>query len=161
MDVKIDFVPEAGLYHLTFDHARVSLSRAELEALVLQAVKHLPGLVPGVEVTEDEDVYRIPMRRLMDMGDRDIQLLLREVQSEDLVKALWFMDDPALSERVFANLSHRTREVLQGDLKDFAAIHARLGERAQAKNRGEAVEAAKRLIAAIHALGENGQAALL
>jgi hypothetical protein len=161
MDVKIDFAPEAGLYHLTFDHTRISLSRVELETLVLQAAKHLPGLLPGVEVKEDEDVYRIPLRRMLDMSDREIQLLLREVQSEDLVKTLWFMDDAALSERVFANLSHRTREVLQADLKDFTTIHARQNERAQAKNRSEAVEAVKRLLAAIHAVAESGQTTLI
>ncbi len=161
MDIKVDYAPETGLYHLTFSHARISLTRPELENLTLQAAKHLPGLLPGVEVQEDEDVYRLPLRRLLDLGDRDLQTFLREVQSEDLVKTLWFLDDAAVADRVFANMSQRTREMLQGDLKDFAAAHARLNERAQAHSRAEAVEAAKRLIATLHAVVENGQTTLI
>ncbi len=161
MDIKVDYAPETGLYHLTFSHARISLTRPELENLTLQAARHLPGILPGVEVREDEDVYRIPLRRLMDMTDRDIQVFLREVQSDDLVKTLWFMDDATFTERMMANLSQRTREMLQGDLKDFAAAQARVSERAQAHNRAEAIEAAKRLIAALHAVVENGQSTLI
>jgi hypothetical protein len=161
MDIKVDYAPETGLYHLTFSHARISLSRPELENLTLQAAKHLPGLLPGVDVQEDEDVYRVPLRRLLDLSDRDLQTFLREAQSDDLVKTLWFMDDAALIERVFANLSQRTREMLQGDMRDFAAAHSRLNERAQAHNRAEAIEAAKRLIATLHAVVENGQSTLI
>lgn len=161
MDIKVDYAPETGLYHLTFSHARISLTRPELENLTLLAAKHLPGLLPGVEVEEDEDVYRIPLLRLMDMTDRDIQMFLREVQSDDLVKVLWFMDDATFTERMMANLSQRAREMLQGDLKDFAAAQARLNERAQAHNRAEAIEAAKRLIATLHAVVENGQTTLI
>lgn len=161
MDIKVDYAPETGLYHLSFSHARISLTRAELENLTLLAAKHLPGLLPGVEVEEDEDVYRIPLRRLMDMTDRDIQVFLREVQSDDLVKSLWFMDDAALTERVLANMSQRTREMLQADLRDFAVAQVRLSERAQAHNRTEAIEAAKRLIATLHAVVESGQTTLI
>lgn len=161
MDIKVEYAPETGLYHLSFSHARISLTRAELENLTLLAAKHLPGILPGMAVEEDEDVYRIPLRRLMDMTDRDIQVFLREVQSDDLVKTLWFMDDATFTERMMANLSQRAREMLQGDLKDLVAAQARVSERAQANNRAEAIEAAKRLIATLHAVVENGQTTLI
>ena len=53
---------------------------------------------------------------LMDLDDRGIQLLLREVQSETLVVALKGTTDP-LREKVFKNMSQRAAEMLRDDLE--------------------------------------------
>lgn len=53
---------------------------------------------------------------LMDLDDRAIQLLLREVQSESLIVALKGAD-PALREKIFKNMSNRAAEMLREDLE--------------------------------------------
>jgi flagellar motor switch protein FliG len=52
---------------------------------------------------------------LMDLDDRGIQLLLREVQSETLVVALKGTSEP-LREKIFKNMSQRAAEMLRDDL---------------------------------------------
>ncbi|PWT72846.1 MAG: flagellar motor switch protein FliG [Proteobacteria bacterium] len=53
---------------------------------------------------------------LLDLDDRAIQLLLREVQSETLVVALKGTSD-ALREKIFKNMSQRAAEMLRDDLE--------------------------------------------
>ncbi|MDP2828834.1 MAG: flagellar motor switch protein FliG [Sulfuricellaceae bacterium] len=53
---------------------------------------------------------------LMDIDDRSIQLLLREVQSESLILALKGAT-PELREKIFKNMSSRAAEMLRDDLE--------------------------------------------
>lgn len=53
---------------------------------------------------------------LMDIDDRSIQLLLREVQSESLILALKGAT-PELREKIFKNMSTRAAEMLRDDLE--------------------------------------------
>jgi flagellar motor switch protein FliG len=53
---------------------------------------------------------------LIDVDDRGIQLLLREVQSESLIVALKGTSE-ALREKVFKNMSQRASETLREDLE--------------------------------------------
>jgi flagellar motor switch protein FliG len=53
---------------------------------------------------------------LLDVDDRGIQLLLREIQSESLILALKGASDP-LKEKVFRNMSQRAAEMLREDLE--------------------------------------------
>jgi len=53
---------------------------------------------------------------LLGLDDRDLQLLLREVQSETLVVALKGAG-AALQDKVFGNLSQRAAEMLREDLE--------------------------------------------
>jgi flagellar motor switch protein FliG len=53
---------------------------------------------------------------LLDIDDRGIQLLLREVQSESLVIALKGTNE-ALRELIFKNMSQRAGEMLREDLE--------------------------------------------
>jgi len=53
---------------------------------------------------------------LMDVDDRSIQLLLREVQSESLILALKGAT-PELREKIFKNMSSRAAEMLRDDLE--------------------------------------------
>ena len=53
---------------------------------------------------------------LLDLDDRDLQLLLREVQSETLVVALKGAG-AALQDKVFRNLPQRAAEMLREDLE--------------------------------------------
>ncbi|MCE5182559.1 MAG: flagellar motor switch protein FliG [Betaproteobacteria bacterium] len=53
---------------------------------------------------------------LLDMEDRSIQLLLREVQSESLITALKGTSEE-LREKIFKNMSQRAAEMLRDDLE--------------------------------------------
>ena len=53
---------------------------------------------------------------LADLGDRDIQALLREVSSDTLVLAMKGSDE-ALKEKIFKNMSKRAGEMLRDDLE--------------------------------------------
>ncbi len=58
---------------------------------------------------------------LLDLDDRGIQLLLREVQSETLVVALKGTTEP-LREKVFKNMSQRAAEMLRDDLESKGPV---------------------------------------
>lgn len=82
---------------------------------------------------------------LMDLDDRGIQLLLREVQSETLVVALKGTTEP-LREKVFKNMSQRAAEMLRDDLEAKGPV--RLSE----------VEAEQReILRIVRRLAEEGQ----
>ena len=82
---------------------------------------------------------------ILDLDDRGIQLLLREVQSETLVVALKGTSD-ALREKIFRNMSQRASEMLRDDLEAKGAV--RLSE----------VEAEQReILRIVRRLAEEGQ----
>ena len=53
---------------------------------------------------------------LINLDDKAIQLLLREIQSEDLVTALKGAE-PALRDKIFRNMSQRAAETVREDLE--------------------------------------------
>jgi flagellar motor switch protein FliG len=82
---------------------------------------------------------------LMELDDRGIQLLLREVQSETLVVALKGTSGP-LREKIFKNMSQRAAEMLRDDLESKGPV--RLSE----------VEAEQReILRIVRRLAEEGQ----
>jgi flagellar motor switch protein FliG len=82
---------------------------------------------------------------LIDLDDRGIQLLLREVQSETLVVALKGTSDP-LREKIFKNMSQRAAEMLRDDLDSKGPV--RLSE----------VESEQReILRVVRRLAEEGQ----
>jgi flagellar motor switch protein FliG len=82
---------------------------------------------------------------LMELEDRGIQLLLREVQSETLVVALKGTTEP-LREKIFRNMSQRAAEMLRDDLESKGPV--RLSE----------VEAEQReILRIVRRLAEEGQ----
>lgn len=82
---------------------------------------------------------------LMDLDDRSIQLLLREVQSETLILALKGTS-PELREKIFKNMSQRAAEMLRDDLEAKGPV--RLSE----------VEAEqKEILKTVRKLAEEGQ----
>ncbi len=75
----------------------------------------------GQEIQDNMFVFE----NLVDVDDRGIQTLLREVASEQLLLALRGADDP-LKELIFKNMSKRASEMLRDDLE--AAQPARLSD---------------------------------
>jgi flagellar motor switch protein FliG len=67
---------------------------------------------------------------LMDVDDRGIQMLLREVQTDTLILALKGADD-ALREKIFKNMSKRAAEALRDDLEAKGPVRLSEVEAAQ------------------------------
>jgi flagellar motor switch protein FliG len=85
---------------------------------------------------------------LMDVDDRGMQELLRQVQSDQLLLALKGSED-ALKEKIFKNMSQRAAEMLKDDLEAKGPV--RLSE----------VEAAqKEILAVVRRMAEAGTLAL-
>lgn len=61
---------------------------------------------------------------LLDIDDRDIQTILREITSESLVVALKGSDD-ALKEKIFSNMSKRAAGMLREDIEERGPVRLR------------------------------------
>ncbi len=96
--------------------------------------------------TADEDLAQelqdnmFVFENLIDVDDRGIQTILREVASDQLLLALRGADD-ALKEKIFKNMSQRAAEMLRDDLE--AAPPARLSDVETAQK--EVLSVARRL----------------
>jgi flagellar motor switch protein FliG len=77
---------------------------------------------------------------LIDVEDRSIQELLRQVPSDKLLLAIRGVDD-ALKEKIFRNMSQRAAEMLKDDLE--AALPVKLSEVEAAQR--EILDVARRL----------------
>jgi flagellar motor switch protein FliG len=85
---------------------------------------------------------------VLELDDKAIQLVLREVQSESLVVALKGAD-PALREKIFKNMSQRAAEMLRDDLESKGPVRVSEVEAEQ-----------KEILKIIRRLAEEGQIAL-
>ncbi len=77
---------------------------------------------------------------LMDVDDRGMQTILREVQSESLIVALKGADD-AMKEKIFSNMSSRAADMMRDDLETKGPVKLKDVEDAQK----EILAVAKRL----------------
>jgi flagellar motor switch protein FliG len=113
---------------------------ATIEATV---TSHLREIDPDLAQKIQDKMFVFD--NLMDLDDRGIQLLLREVQSETLVVALKGTSEP-LREKIFKNMSQRAAEMLRDDLDAKGPV--RLSE----------VEAEQReILRIVRRLAEEGQ----
>lgn len=85
---------------------------------------------------------------IMDIDDRAIQLLLREVQSESLIVALKGANEE-LRERIFKNMSSRAAEMLRDDLESKGPVRVSEVEAEQ-----------KEILKIVRRLADEGQIAL-
>ncbi|MEW6313677.1 MAG: flagellar motor switch protein FliG [Pseudomonadota bacterium] len=82
-----------------------------LEASVLASMKEFDA-----ELAQNVQDEMFVFENLLDLDDRAIQLLLREVQSESLIVALKGTSNE-LREKIFKNMSQRAAEMLRDDLE--------------------------------------------
>ena len=82
-----------------------------LEATVIESVKEYDADL-AQKILDEMFVFE----NLMDLDDRSIQLLLREIQSESLILALKGTAE-VLREKIFKNMSQRAGETLKEDLE--------------------------------------------
>jgi flagellar motor switch protein FliG len=85
---------------------------------------------------------------IMEIDDRGIQRLLREVSSESLLLALKGADE-AMKERIYKNMSKRAAEMLRDDLEAKGPVKLSEVEKAQ-----------KEILTAARRLSEAGEIAL-
>jgi flagellar motor switch protein FliG len=116
---------------------------ASIEAAALEAVReHDKDLAQ--KILDEMFVFE----NLLDLEDRAIQLVLREVQSEQLVVALKGANE-ALREKVFKNMSGRAAEMLRDDLESKGPVRVSEVEGAQ-----------KEILKIVRRLAEEGQIAI-
>jgi flagellar motor switch protein FliG len=89
----------------------------------------------------------IVFENLMDIDDRGIQLLLREIQSDSLVIALKGAA-VELREKIFKNMSSRASEILREDLEAMGPVKVREVEAHQ-----------KQILQTVRRLADDGQLA--
>lgn len=103
----------------------LELSEMNLKALGLELIRVCPVLQPEIKLDGSNDGYRYLASSFKELDDRDIQIWLREVQSDSLIYFLWFMKDQDIIERVFKNMSARAAEML---LEDLTAVASSRGD---------------------------------
>ena len=111
---------EHGKFSLSLDlqsmKVSLQLDDAQVRTLGLMCLHHFPYIEPRIIVPEEEDAYRLPARKIGELDDRSMQILLREVQSDSLINFVWYMKDPELAKLVFTNMSQRAAQMLFEDL---------------------------------------------
>lgn len=127
--------------------------RAAAEILNFMGAAHETAILDGVREHDDELAQRIQdemfvFENLLDLDDKAIQLVLREVQSESLVIALKGADE-AMREKVFRNMSQRAGEMLRDDLESRGPVRVSEVEAEQ-----------KEILKIVRRLAEEGQVAL-
>lgn len=116
---------------------------SSMEAAILAKVKEADTDL-GQKIQDQMFVFE----NLLDVDDRGIQLLLREVSSENLLLAMKAADE-AMREKIFKNMSKRAAEMLRDDLEAKGPV--RLSE----------VEAAqKEILTVARRLTESGEIAM-
>lgn len=116
--------PDGTRYTLAFTRdgiaARIMLPESDMQALQSQ----LQALVKSPEIrltnAEVEASYRQTAQALHYLDDYEWQCLLRELQCDELLAALWYLKDESIAQAVFRNLSQRAAEMLLEDLQGYS-----------------------------------------
>lgn len=116
---------------------------SSLEGAIMEAIKDVDAEL-GQKIQDLMFVFD----NLIDVDDRGIQALLREVSSETLILALKGADE-AMKEKVFANMSKRAAEMMRDDLENKGPVRLSEVEGAQ-----------KEILAIARRMSESGELAL-
>ena len=84
---------------------------SSIEAEIMDSIKEVDA-----DLGQNIQDLMFVFDNLLDVDDRDIQTILREISSESLVLALKGAED-ALKEKIFKNMSKRAAEMLRDDLE--------------------------------------------
>jgi flagellar motor switch protein FliG len=109
--------------------------RTAAEILNFVGTAHETAIIDNVREYDPDLAQKIidemfVFENLIDVDDRGIQLLLREVQSESLVLALKGANE-AMREKIFKNMSQRAAEMLREDLESKGRCAVRSRARAE------------------------------
>jgi flagellar motor switch protein FliG len=128
-------------------------ARTAAEILNLMPSAQETAVIDGVKEFDAELAQKIVdemfvWENLLDIDDRGMQALLKEVQSESLILALKGSSD-ALREKVFSNMSQRAGEMLREDLEAKGMVRVSEVEAQQ-----------KEILKIVRRLAEEGQVVL-
>jgi flagellar motor switch protein FliG len=109
--------------------------RTAAEILNFVGTAHETSIIDNVREYDPDLAQKIidemfVFENLIDIDDRGIQLLLREVQSESLILALKGANE-AMREKIFKNMSQRAAEMLREDLESKGPVRLSEVEREQ------------------------------
>ena len=153
----LDGVPPAALLELNQVLEKQFSGSANIQSSGVGGVKTAAGILNFMEgtaeaaiteaiTTHDADLAQqiqsqmFVFDNLMEIDDRGIQAILREVQSEQLIVALKGADD-AMQEKIFGNMSSRAADMMREDLEAKGPVRVKDVEDAQK----EMLSVAKRL----------------
>lgn len=127
--------------------------RTAAEILNFVGTAHETAIIDNVREYDPDLAQKIidemfVFENLMEVEDRGIQLLLREVQSESLILALKGANED-LREKIFKNMSQRAAEMLRDDLEAKGPVRLSEVEREQ-----------KEILKVARRLADEGQIAL-
>ncbi|MBQ9282002.1 MAG: hypothetical protein IJ207_07355 [Treponema sp.] len=91
------------------------------------------------------EYYLVNMNVLVEIDDRNLQKWLREVETQDLAKALKGTD-AAVQEKIFRNMSQRAAEMLREDMEFMGPVR-----------KSDVLETQKKLIGILKRLNEAGE----
>lgn len=91
------------------------------------------------------EYYLVNMNVLVDIDDRSIQKWLREVETQDLAKALKGTD-AEVQEKIFINMSHRAATMLREDMEFMGPVR-----------KSDVIETQKKLMEILKKLNESGE----
>lgn len=116
---------------------------SSLEGQILEAIKDVDAEI-GQQIQDLMFVFD----NLVEVDDRGIQSLLREVSSETLILALKGADE-AMKEKIFSNMSKRAAEMMRDDLENKGPVRLSEVEGAQ-----------KEILAIARRMSESGELVL-
>jgi flagellar motor switch protein FliG len=116
---------------------------ASIEASTLESIREYDA-----ELAAKIEEQMFTFDNLLDLDDRAIQLVLREIQTEALTIALKGADE-SLREKIFKNMSTRAAEMLKEDLESRGPVKVSEVEAQQ-----------KEILKAVRRLAEDGQISL-
>ena len=124
------------------------------EILNFMSATHEGAIIEGVKAFDPDLALKIldqmfTWENVLDIDDRGMQLLLREVQSEALILALKGSSE-AIREKVFKNMSQRAAETLKEDLEAKGMVRVSEVEAQQ-----------KEILKTIRKLADDGQLMLM
>ena len=91
------------------------------------------------------EYYLVNMNVLLDLDDRSLQKWLREVETQDLAKALK-ETDAEVQNKIFRNMSQRAAEMLREDMEFMGPVR-----------KSDVLETQKKLIGILKRLNESGE----
>ena len=91
------------------------------------------------------EYYLVNMNVLVEIDDRSIQKWLREVDTQDLAKALKGTD-AEVQEKIFINMSHRAAAMLREDMEFMGPVR-----------KSDVIETQKKLMEILKRLNESGE----
>lgn len=146
---------EKSFFTLSFEvdgsRVDVELNAVTLRTLGLQCIAFFQTLAPHLKIDGIETMYRKQAEWIKELDPRSIQILLKELQFDTLLYALWYMKDSELMRKIIHGMPFYYAEILIEDLAhwmgsnpDFASIEDRRRGRSAVQ---EVTDTASRLMA--------------